>query len=241
MWGLVTEQAAGRGGSVSAGDLCAAAVTAVEVTGAWLSAARGGEAGHLMRVTDEISERLAELQLTLGEGPSLDASASGGPSLASDLADEESARRWPVFAPAACRAGAAAVFAFPLAIGAIRAGVLCLYRDRPGQLSGFQLGDALVFADTATLLLLDDGNQAARGRGRGAGPGGQPANLASHRAEIDQATGMLTEQLGVTVTEAFVRLRAYAYANDLWLTDVSRDIVGRRLRLRPDPGPFGVV
>jgi hypothetical protein len=53
---------------------------------AWLSAARDAEAGHLMRVTDEVSERIAELQLTLGEGPSLDASASGGPALASDLA-----------------------------------------------------------------------------------------------------------------------------------------------------------
>jgi ANTAR domain len=237
IWGLVAEQAAGRGGRVSAGDVCAAAVAGVQVTGAWLSAARGGEAGHLMRVTDEVSERLAELQLTLGEGPSLDASASGGPALASDLADGESGRRWPAFAPAARQAGAAAVFAFPLVIGAIRAGVLCLYRDRPGRLSGVQLGDALVFADTATLLLLDAQAQAAGDQGPEAGPGGQPADLAAHRAEIDQATGMLTEQLGVSITDAFVRLRAYAYVNDLRLTDVARDIVARRLRLHPDPDP----
>ena len=55
-----------------------------------------------------------------------------------------------------------------------------------------------------------------------------------HRAEIDQATGMLTEQLGVGIAEAFIRLRAYAYVNDLRLTDVARDIVTRRLRLQPD-------
>ena len=48
---------------------------------------------------------------------------------------------------------------------------------------------------------------------------------------------MLTEQLGVGITEAFIRLRAYAYVNDLRLTDVSRDIAARRLRLQPDPGP----
>jgi hypothetical protein len=104
--------------------------------------------------------------------------------------------------------------------------VLGLYRDRPGPLSSFQLGDALVFADTATMLLLDaqDG----------------PASLTSYRAEIDQATGMLTEQLGVTITDAFVRLRAYAYANDIQLADVARDIVARRLRLFPDPDlPLG--
>ena len=37
--------------------------------GAWLSAALDAQAGHLMQVTDEVSRQLAELQLTLGEGP----------------------------------------------------------------------------------------------------------------------------------------------------------------------------
>jgi ANTAR domain len=235
VWGLVAGHAAARDGRVSAADVCAAVVPGVKVTGAWLSAARDGQAGHLMQVTDEVSRQLAELQLTLGEGPLLDASASGAPALASDLADWESGSRWPAFAPAACRAGAAAVFTFPLTVGAIRAGVLGLYRDRAGPLSDFQLGDALVFADTATMLLLDAQDQAGAGTGPGEGPGGQPAGLASYRAEIDQATGMLTEQLGVSVTDAFVRLRAYAYVNDLQLAEVARDIVARRLRLFPDP------
>jgi len=235
VWGLVAEQAAARGGRVSAADVCTAVVPGVQVTGAWLSAAPDAQAGHLMQVTDEISRQLAELQLTLGEGPLLDASGSGGPVLASDLADAEWGARWPAFATAAGRAGAAALFAFPLVVGAIRAGVLGLYRARPGPLSDFQLGDALVFADTATMLLLDAQDPAAGGIGPGAGPGGQPAGLASYRAEVDQATGMLTEQLGVGVTDAFARLRAYAYVNDLQLAGVARDIVARRLRLSPDP------
>ena len=237
VWGLVAEQAAARGGPVSAVDVCAAVVPGVAVTGAWLSAARDAQAGHLMQVTDDVGRQLAGLQLTLGEGPLLDASVSGGPVLASDLADWESTSRWPAFAPAASSAGAAAVFAFPLVIGAIRAGVLGLYRDRPGPLTDFQLGDALVFADTATMLLLDAQDGAAGDAAPGAGPAGQPAGLASYRAEIDQATGMLTEQLGVSITDAFVRLRAYAYANDIQLADVARDIVARRLRLFPDPDP----
>ena len=237
IWGLVAGQAASRGGRVSAGDACAAAVAAVEVSGAWLIAARGAEAGHLMRVTDEVSELLAELQLTLGEGPGPDAAASGGPVLASDLGEVGAVRRWPAFAPAACQAGAAAIFAFPLQVGAIRAGVMGLYRERPGSLSAFQLGDALVFADTATLLLLDAQDQTAGEAAAGSGPGGQPPDLALHRAEIDQATGMLTEQLGVGIAEAFIRLRAYAYAHDRGLSDLARDIVARRLRLSPDRDP----
>jgi hypothetical protein len=48
---------------------------------------------------------------------------------------------------------------------------------------------------------------------------------------------MLTEQLGVGIAEAFIRLRAYAYVNDLGLANVARDIVAGRLRLSPDPRP----
>ena len=146
-------------------------------------------------------------------------------------------RRWPVFAPAARQAGAAAIFAFPLRIGVIRTGVMGLYRERPGPLSGSHLGDALVFADTATLLLLEAQDQAAGEAAAGPGPGGQPADLTRHRAEIDQATGMVTEQLGVGIAEAFIRLRAYAYAHDQRLSDLARDIVERRMRLLPDPDP----
>jgi len=222
---------------MSAADVCAAAVASVEVTGAWLLSVSGARPGHLMAVTDELSELLVELQLTLGEGPGLDVPATGGPVLASDLGEREAVRRWPVFAPAACQAGAAAIFVFPLQVGAIRTGVMGLYRVRPGPLSAFQLGDALVFADTATLLLLDAQGQGADDAAAGSGPGGQPADLTLHRAEIDQATGMLTEQLGVGIAEAFIRLRAYAYAHDQGLSDLARDIVARRLRLSPDRDP----
>ena len=45
---------------------------------------------------------------------------------------------------------------------------------------------------------------------------------------------MVSAQLGVAIGEAFVRLRAYAYAQDRRLSDVARDIVARRLRLTPD-------
>jgi ANTAR domain len=230
VWGLIAIQASARGRSVSAADVCTAAVPALELTGAWLIATTGAEMGHLMMVTDEVSDHLAELELILGEGPSLDASGPGGPVLASDLRTTEAASRWPAFAAAATEAGAGAIFTFPLRIGAIRAGVLGLYRALPGPLTAFQLGDALVFADIATLLLLE----AADGHDPATGPGGQPADLALHRAEIDQATGMLTEQLGTGIAEALLRLRAYAYVNDRRLADVAGDIVARRLRLSAD-------
>src|ERR1022692_2871986 len=237
IWSLLAAHAARRGAPASVADVCAVCIEAVGMSGAAVTVSGKSGPGHVMCVTDEVSEQIEELQLTFGEGPRVDASADGGPVLVPDLGAGDVAARWPAFGPAALQAGAAAVFALPLQIGVIRVGVLGLYRGQPGPLSADQLGDALVFADTATVLMLDRADQAAGDRGGGTGPGGQPWQLALRRAEIDQATGMLTEQLGVGMEEAFVRLRAYAYAQDRRLADVARDLVARTLRMGPALGP----
>ena len=238
VWAQVAAHAAAHGQRPSVADVCAVAVSSAQLSGSWMVAARGGDPDFVMCVTDPVSEQLAELQLTLGEGPCHDVLASAAPVLAGDLGDAESARRWPAFTPAACQVGAGALFAFPLIIGAIRAGVLGLYRGAPGPLSGRQFGDLLVLADAATVMLLG-GEHGDAGNGDGAALDGQAPDLALHRAEIDQATGMLTVQLGVPVGEAFSRLRAYAYSQDRRLADVAGDIVARRLRLGRDPGHDG--
>ena len=56
-----------------------------------------------------------------------------------------------------------------------------------------------------------------------------------HWAEVHQATGMVSAQLGVPMDEAFVRLRAHAFADRRSLRDVARDVVARRLRLPGGP------
>jgi ANTAR domain-containing protein len=237
MWGQLARHAAVRGARVDVADVCAIAARSAQLSGAWVTAASNGEPDFAMHVTDPVGEQLTELQLTLGEGPCHDVMASAAPVLAADLGDAESGRRWPAFTAEARRHGARAVFAFPLIVGAIRAGVMGLYRSSAGPLPDGQLGDLLILADAATLLLLDgEDGRAGAGTG-GARLGGQAPDLALHRAEIDQATGMLTVQLGVPVTEAFVRLRAYAYSQDRRLADVAGDIVARRLRLHADPVP----
>jgi hypothetical protein len=231
LWGIVAAHAAGQGRRMSVADVCAVAVSCVEVSGAWVTAVSDQGPDFVMGVTGPVSEQLAELQLTLGEGPCHDVLASAAPVLAGDLGDGNAGRRWPAFTPAAAQLGAAAVFAFPLTVGAIRAGTMGLYRGSPGPLGRAQLGDSLLLADAATMLLLDGAGH----DGDGAGLDGQAPGLAAHRAEIDQATGMLTVQLGVTAAEAFARLRAYAYAQDRRLADVAGDVVARRLRLQPEP------
>jgi hypothetical protein len=41
---------------------------------------------------------------------------------------------------------------------------------------------------------------------------------------------MVSVQLGVSVNEALIRLRAYAFGNSRQLDDVADDVIARRLR-----------
>lgn len=181
--------------------------------------------------TDPRSEELEELQYTLGEGPCVDAVAGHGPVLVVDLASAESGRRWPIFAPAAVERGIRRMSALPVGAGAIRPGVLDVYWFQAGSLSAVELGDALTYADAVLAIAL-----ASR-----EGDGDATVNLAvtamtERRAEVHQATGMVSVQLGIGLADALARLRAYAYANDRRISDVAADVVARRLAFSPEPG-----
>jgi AmiR/NasT family two-component response regulator len=62
---------------------------------------------------------------------------------------------------------------------------------------------------------------------------GAPADgldeVMEQRAELFQAQGMISVQLGISLTDAMAQLRAYAYAEDKPLGEVARDVVARRL------------
>jgi hypothetical protein len=222
-------------GPVSIAALCRAAVLALGVDGASVTAAGGAVAREPLFASDLVSARLEELQFTLGEGPGTDEFRLGSPTLIPDLAS--AAARWPGFVPAAVAAGARAIFSFPLQAGAIGVGALSLYRAKPGSLAAEELADVLVFADVALRLMLDASS------GVTGSPGYRPLDgLSDARAEVHQATGMISVQLGVSLEEAFVRLRARAFASNAALADVAGAVVNRELRFdsgpvpEPDPG-----
>jgi hypothetical protein len=176
--------------------------------------------------TDEISARIEDLQVSLGEGPCVDAWSRGTPVHAPDLA-AVAAGRWPAFAPAARNAGAAAIFSVPLFVGTTRLGALDVYRGTVGEVTEAELHGQLALGDAVTRALLD-----GRGDGTGHGPSGHDAG--DHSVELFQASGMVSVQLDVSVDEAKARLRAHAYATDRSIRDVARDVVTRRLRLQND-------
>jgi hypothetical protein len=217
---------AGGGGEqgVLPARLCAECLAALSVSGVGVALMTAdGPSGVVLAATDGRARQLEELQFALGEGPCVEASGSGRPVLQPDLAAAGSAR-WPRFGDAALDAGVHAIFAFPLRVGAIRVGVLDLYRDTPGPLSAPDLADALAFADAATVVVLHLQDRDERG-------GVSPALTGpiDSRAEVHQATGMITIQLGVNLAEALLRLRAHAYATGQTVSAVAADVVNRRL------------
>jgi hypothetical protein len=195
------------------------------VTGAGISLVSDGQRGVIC-ATDDVSSRIEELQITLGEGPCIDTVRTAAPVLVADLQDRDdiASRGWPTFMAAAADAGVRAVFAFPLRIGAISLGALDMYRSRPGALGDAELSAALLGADAAALAML----------GLGASPDGpavdgSDAGLA-YQPRVHQATGMVMVQLGGTIEQAFLLLRARAFSTGRPLNDVAVDVVERRLR-----------
>lgn len=103
------------------------------------------------------------------------------------------------------------MYALPLQVGAIKVGVLDLYRDAEEPLSSADFSDAVEIAELVTATL---------------GPWwDQPLST----REVHQATGMIIAQLGVDAGEAYVRLQAYAFAHRHLIREVAYDVVERRL------------
>jgi GAF domain-containing protein len=209
----------------SAERLCTVCPDIVGVDGAGVMLMSGDVPRGSLCTTDAVSHRIEDLQYTLGEGPCIDAYRQDRVVAEPDLA-EPTTRRWLAFTPPALEAGVRAIFGFPLRVGTVRLGALNLYRDRPSPLTADEHANALVMADITARWVLE-------------AQAGAPADTVAAELEISadfhfavhNAAGMISVQLGVSVTEALIRLRAHAFSDDRLLADVAQDIIARRLRL----------
>lgn len=215
-----------------AARMCGACVEILEVSGAGVTIMSGTNSGPVC-ASDERMGRLEDLQFSLGEGPCRDAYNIGLPIIEPDL-ECPAPGRWPHYTPAALEIGARGVFAFPLNVGRTRVGVLTLYQDVPGPLTSGQTADSLVVAEVIARTMASIQSESEP-------PllAGELSDEHAHRAEVHQASGMTSVQLGISVTEALLRIRAHAYTTDQPVGSVAEQIVVRTLRLgddRPNDG-----
>ncbi len=222
---ILTELSAGEADAWSSARLCRGCVKIVGVDGAGIMLMSGDVPRGSLCTTNAVSHLIEELQYTLGEGPCVDAYRQDKVVAEPDLADPVTSR-WVAFTPPALAAGVRAVFGFPMRSGMVRLGALNLYRDWSGALTDGQHADALVLADVAARWVLE--TQA------GAAPDAVAHELetsADFHFAVHNAAGIVSVQQGISVTEAFIRLRAYAFSGDRLLADVAEDVIAHRLRL----------
>jgi AmiR/NasT family two-component response regulator len=105
-----------------------------------------------------------------------------------------------------------------------------MYRPTPGALAREEMSTALAYADAAVVVLLHLQAQATAGRLLPPALS-EPLEL---RAEVHQATGFVSIQASVGLTEALLLLRAHAFASGRPLLHVARDVLAGRLRVGPD-------
>ncbi|GAA3605521.1 ANTAR domain-containing protein [Nonomuraea rosea] len=224
VWELIGG-AAGRGAPVGVQDVCTACVDALRLSGGGLSVISDASGLRLMplHVVGTLGRDLLEAELTSGDGPCVDTVNGRVAVLVSDLCGRAQQERWPLFTALSQAARVRAVFAFPLLAGPVSVGVLVLCHDRPRWLSEAEQAQARHFADAALLLLLNmvmvDGDGEAI-----------PVGALALGPEIHQASGIVAVQIGCSVEEALLRLRAWALAADEPLSEVARRVVGHTLR-----------
>lgn len=223
----------GAGDPVGSADrLCQACVDLLGVDGAAISFVRDGVSQGTFGSSGALSRRWDEYQFTFGEGPCLDAVRHGRPVLARDLQDPDEVR-WPAFAGAMLESGVRGVFAFPVRIAATRVGALDLFRCTPGIIEDDVRDGAGWASQLAALPMLE--LMSADVDWEVISEGGGWSQLESlERVEVYQATGMVQVQTGVDAAEALIRIRAYAYAHDIAISDLAWSIVERRLSFEPD-------
>jgi hypothetical protein len=214
-----------RSGTERVGALCALAVAALPVDGVGVSVTGGPGQQNKVAATDEVSGRIEDLQVLLGQGPCVDAVSTGRPVLVADLAEPGVDHRWPVFVPAVTTIGVRAAFAVPLLVGDLRIGAMDLYRRSAGPLDPDHLAHAEDLATAAVEVLLRLQIEGPDGAD-GAIPGDWAATSVVH-----QATGMVMVQLGADASSAFAALRARAFRDGVTLQELAREVIDRRQRL----------
>ena len=179
---------------------------------------------RVMASSSERSDALDLLQSQNHEGPCFECFQWGQPIFSEDL--EADATRWPTFSCAAVGEGFHSVQAIPMRVRGATVGALNLFRAGVGLLGTSDLELAQGMADIAAVAILQE-----RSLREARGVVEQLEGALTSRVVIEQAKGIVAERARVSVEIAFVRLRSYARANNLRLSEVARNVIDGKLEV----------
>ena len=196
---------------------------ALDAAGAGVSVA--DESGDLRFVT-ATSQPIIEIEAVQEkhqEGPCVEAYLSGEPNTIEDLTRES---RWEHYRESAISIGLKAVVGYPLSYNGRRLGALNLYDDKQRPWTERDLDQIGVFSDMATAYLVRESQLAEANKITG-----QLKTALSSRIVIEQAKGILSSEHGISVDEAFERLRAHSRKTNTKLHDLAQSVIDGEFRL----------
>jgi GAF domain-containing protein len=203
--------------------VCRDVVDLLEVSGASVMLEDEGGDLRFLAASNDTIRQIETLQIELGEGPCLAAYRTGQVVAVPDLNTDRQFRR---FSPRAQDTGMRAVHSFPLVAATECIGALNLYTEtpEPGGPDDHEIG--LLLADICTTYILNSKSLSDSYK-----LAGQLQRALDSRVVIEQANGMLAQQLRLDVGEAFEILRRHARSNGRKLHEVAAEVVAGSLKL----------
>ncbi|WP_336922166.1 GAF and ANTAR domain-containing protein [Aquipuribacter sp. SD81] len=187
-----------------------------DAAGLMLADERGGL--RLMASTLERMRHLETFELQIDEGPCRDCFETGVAVANVRLADAR--ERWPRFTEAALAAGFGSTHALPMRLRGRVIGALNLFTDADQRMSEEDLQVGQAMADVATIGLLQERSLQEQT------VLSEQLQYALHsRVQVELAKGMLSERAGVSLEEAFRRMRLHARGRGLPLTQVAGQVI----------------
>ena len=173
---------------------------------------------RFMAASNEAGRVLEMVQLEAGEGPCVDCVRDKVPVVIPDLGP--TAGRWPQFTPRAIEAGFRSVHAFPMRLREQVLGALNLFSSTTMEFEPGEVRVVQSLADVATIGILQE-----RSIARAEAVTEQLQGALNSRIVIEQAKGALARIEGITVDQAFVRLRERARSSRQRLVDVAAAVL----------------
>jgi transcriptional regulator with GAF, ATPase, and Fis domain len=196
-------------------------VDLVDVDAAGLALADHSGMLRVVAASNERARLLELFEVQNEEGPCLDSYRTGHVVFEEQL---DTTDRWRRFKQEALDSGFHSVHAVPMRLREDVIGALNLFRVKAGQLSEEDATICRAMADVATIGLLQE--RAVR-EARVLAEQLQAA--LNSRIVIEQAKGVLAEQLHVEMDVAFELLRGFARTHNRRLADVARDLLEARI------------
>lgn len=174
---------------------------------------------QLMTSTSEAADFVEVMQLDAAAGPCIDCFRTG---TAVSVSEISASGRWPAFQGAAMQQGFRSVLATPMKLRGKIIGTMNLFGTHPGEVSVRDAAVAQALADVATIGILQE-----RVIREGHLMEEQLHRALDSRILIEQAKGVIANELALSMDEAFGLLRTYARERNLTIRSVAKQVSNR--------------